>query len=253
MSKTITFNCRKGGTGRSSDIAHLTEILSERGLKILVIDMDNQGNVSDILGADQSGNTVADVLSGDVTIEDAIQHIGAYDVLPANINLALTEAEMKEDGKEFVLKNVLDKVKDQYDLILIDNSPNIGTLAFNSLVASDYVIMAVQADMFSLQGASSLKDSIDLVKKIVNPDLEILGVIINRFDGRSNFSRQIGEFAEQFAQDLGTTLFNTKIRECVKVKEAQLVKEPLIKYAPRSNAAIDFTALADEILERINK
>ncbi|MBQ5633549.1 MAG: ParA family protein [Clostridia bacterium] len=248
MKKIVSIINQKGGVGKSTTAESLAAGLSLRGYKTLAVDLDAQGNLTYTFGADNTGATVLEVLTGDATAAEAIKHTQSCDVLPANKALAGADAYIKETGKEYRLKEALENVADQYDYIIIDTPPALGILTVNALTACQSVIIPSQADIYSIQGIEQLSETMKPVKKYCNPGLEIEGILLTRYSARSVLSREVADMLEELAAKLGTKLFKTKIREAIAVKEAQISQQSLFEYSPKAKPTEDYNALIDELI-----
>lgn len=250
MGKTYAVINQKGGVGKSTTAEALAAGLSLKEYSVLTIDLDAQGNSSYTAGAKTAGvATVLEVLTGDVPAEDAIQHIEmSGDIIAANRALAGADAFITGKGKEYRLKEALQAINEKYDFIVVDTPPALGILTVNALAACDSVIIPAQADIFSLKGIEQLGETIKTVKKLVNPKLRIEGILLTRFSPRSILSREVAEMAERLSAKLGTKLFKTKIREGIAVKEAQISRKNLYRYAPNAKVTEDYRRFVDEIL-----
>ena len=248
MKKIVSIINQKGGVGKSTTAESLAAGLSLRGYKTLAVDLDAQGNLTYTFGADNTGATVLEVLTGDATAAEAIKHTQSCDVLPANKALAGADAYIKETGKEYRLKEALENVADQYDYIIIDTPPALGILTVNALTACQSVIIPSQADIYSIQGIEQLSETMKPVKKYCNPGLEIEGILLTRYSARSVLSREGADMLDDLAAKLGTKLFKTKIREAIAVKEAQISQQSLFEYSPKAKPTEDYNALIDELI-----
>ena len=239
---------RKGGVGKTATAQALGAGLLRKGCSVLYIDLDSQTNLTYGLGADAAGLSSMDVLTGEATAQDAIQHTPQGDVIAGAEALAGADAAIDGTGKEYRLKEALEGL--QYDYCIIDTPAALGTLTVNALTAADSVIIPVQAEVYSLQGIGQLSKTIEAVKKYCNHDLYIRGILITRYNGRAIISRDMQSNLEEAAQQLKTRLYSTPIRECVSIKEAQAQQQDIYSYAPRSNAAKDYAAFIEEFTER---
>ena len=239
---------RKGGVGKTATAQALGAGLIRKGCSVLYIDLDSQTNLTYGLGADAAGLSSMDVLTGEATAQEAIQHTPQGDVIAGAEALAGADAAIDGTGKEYRLKEALDGL--QYDYCIIDTPAALGTLTVNALTAADSVIIPVQAEVYSLQGIGQLSKAIEAVKKYCNHDLYIRGILITRHNGRAIISRDMQSNLEEAAQQLKTRLYSTPIRECVSIKEAQAQQQDIYSYAPRSNAAKDYAAFIEEFTER---
>ena len=240
----ITVLSQKGGTGKTTTVRTLADVLRRIELNVLAVDLDPQGNLSDYydVPADASP-TVADVLAGQAKAADAI-----YDgVLPANLGLA--EAELVLSGKmgrELTLKRALREVRKNYDLVLVDCPPALGLLTVNALVAADHALISSEAEYFSLQGVEQALEVVELAKESLHPDLDWLGVMLNIADMRLVHSR---EAQAQLSERFGEKLFKTVIRRSIRYAESAERGVSILDYAPDLGA--DYLALAGELLERL--
>lgn len=239
---------RKGGVGKTATAQALGAGLIRKGCSVLYIDLDSQTNLTYGLGADAARLSSMDVLTGEATAQEAIQHTPQGDVIAGAEALAGADAAIDGTGKEYRLKEALDGL--QYDYCIVDTPAQLGTLTVNALTAADSVVIPVQAEVYSLQGIGQLSKAIEAVKKYCNHDLYIRGILITRYNGRAIISRDMQSNLEEAAQQLKTRLYSTPIRECVSIKEAQAQQQDIYSYAPRSNAAKDYAAFIEEFTER---
>lgn len=241
---------QKGGVGKSTTAHAIGAGLLLRGRKVLYIDLDAQGNLSYTLGADSTGLTglsALEVLEGQATASKAVQHTPQGDIIASSPALAGADTILTAVGKEYRLKEALEGL--QYDNIVIDTPPALGILTINALTACHGCIIPAQADIYSLHGISQLYSSIQTVRKYCNPALKVMGILLTRYSARAVIGREVAEMLEQTAGQMHTKLYRSRIREGTAIKEAQAVKMDIYSYAPRSNAASDYTALVDEIME----
>ena len=239
---------RKGGVGKTATAQALGAGLIRKGCSVLYIDLDSQTNLTYGLGADAAGLSSMDVLTGEATAQEAIQHTPQGDVIAGAEALAGADAAIDGTGKEYRLKEALDGL--QYDYCIVDTPAQLGTLTVNALTAANSVVIPVQAEVYSLQGIGQLSKAIEAVKKYCNHDLYIRGILITRYNGRAIISRDMQSNLEEAARQLKTRLYSTPIRECVSIKEAQAQQQDIYSYAPRSNAAKDYAAFIEEFTER---
>ena len=238
---------RRGGVGKTATAQALGSGLMRKGSTVLYIDLDSQTNLSYGLGAATDGLNSMDVLKGDATADRAIQKTSQGDIIAGSEALAAADAIIDGTGKEYRLKEAIDGLK--YDYIILYTPAALGTLTINALTASNSVIIPVQAEIYSLQGIGQLNRAIEAVKKYCNPGLHIKGILLTRYNGRAIISRDMQSNLQEAARQLDTRLFRTPIRECVSIKEAQAQQQDIFSYAPRSNAAKDYSALIDEFIE----
>ncbi len=250
MGKVITVANAKGGVGKSSSSTALAAILTERGYRTLLIDCDTQCNSTDTYRAMTEGvATIYDVLLDEsrIGISEAIQHTECGDILAGDSLLCQADEKLKGsvDGL-YRLADALEGCED-YDYIIIDTAPAMNSILHNCLIAADEVIIPVTADRYALQGLSQLFETIKAIRKRQNPKLTVAGLLLTKYNGRANLSREVRASLEDIASQMNTRIFDTAIRECIKVKEAQARKQTLIAYAPKCTAAEDYNRLADEI------
>ena len=246
--KTYAIINQKGGVGKSTTTQALAAGLTLKGYKVLTIDLDPQGNTSFTLGASKDGATALGVLLGEVRPGDAVQSTKYGDVIAGSRALAGADAYLTDIGKEYKLREALEHISGGYDFILIDTPPALGILTTNALTACDSVIIPAQADIFSLQGIADLADTINPVKRYCNPELSIEGILFTRYSSRSAFNNELAELAEELATNLGTRVFETKIREAVAVKKAQAVQQSLFEYDPKAKVTEDYSAFIEELI-----
>jgi len=246
--KTWSILNQKGGTAKTTTAQALGAGLILRGHKVLFVDLDAQGNLTYALGADGGGVTVMDLLARSAKAGEAIRPTEQGDLIPSSPGLVGADATIASTGKEYRLKEALEPIKGSYDYCIIDAPPALGILTVNALTAAQEAIIPAQADIFSLQGISQLYGTIDTVRQYCNQALTIKGIVLTRHNQRAVISREVAELIEQTAAGLGTKLFRTAIRECTALKECQATRQNIYTYAPKSNAAADYSALVAEIL-----
>lgn len=249
MSRIYSFLSHKGGVSKTTTVFNTAAILSllceER---VLAIDLDGQGNLSRTLGADPELPTIADVINGEVNILDAIQETPYCDLISADVELY--NANYGEgDERGFELKKALDDLLEQtdYEYVLIDNGPGRSFLTYSSLIASDGVIVPVQADAYSLQGLYGLLETLDEVKEL-NPNLSIDGILLTMFDRRTLVGKQLKDLFKEESKELQMKLFSTPIRHSIKATESALVQKPLIEYAPKAAITQDYLNFVEELV-----
>ena len=244
MAETIAVLSLKGGTGKTTTVRTLADVLRRVGLSVLTIDLDPQGNLSDYFDVPpDAAPTMADVLSGEAKASEAV-HDG---IIPATPILAEVERSMSgKMGRELVLRKALKGARQSYDVILVDCPPALGLLTVNGLVASDWAIISAEAQYFALQGVQGAIDVIEQAKEFYNPDLEFLGVVLNIADMRTVHSR---EAYEQLKQHYGEKVFETVVRSSIAYAESAQKGVSILDHRPDLGA--DYLALADEVLRRV--
>lgn len=252
MAKVITVINQKGGVGKTTT-AHAIGAWLQRtkGKKVLFIDLDQQGNLTYATGASNSNyNSLKLLINGSLDAKK-IQHTSSgFSVIPSDPALANIDMILTETGKEYRLKEALKSLKD-YDYVVIDNPPSMNVIMINALTASDFAIIPAQADIFSLQGITQLGKSLDAVKSYTNKELDVLGIVLTRHNGRTILSRDILEVIEDTAKQLKTKVYSQTIREAVAVKEAQATRKDIFSYDAKSNASQDYDALMQTIWTEI--
>lgn len=251
MAIIISIALQKGGVGKSTTAQALASTLGARGKKVLLIDMDSQGNVTYSSGASNPEYTIFDVLGEDCKVDEALIHCKYYDLLASSTYL--TNIEMSENVDPTLLKRALEPIKERFEYIILDTPPALGNLSFGSLVASDYVVIPTEPRPFALQGLGKLHDTIESVKNSLNPALKVLGILLIKYNNRTVLNRDIKTMIEEFAEQMHTTVFDTSIRESVVVAEAQITRTPLIDYAKNSKPNIDYKAFTAELLKKLGE
>lgn len=254
MSKIIAFANQKGGVGKTTTTVNLAAYLAKKNKKVLVIDMDSQGNTTSGLGQDKNSqeNTVYDLIIGECAIGEAIikNVIEGVDLIAANGNLAAIEVEMIGiQDKDYKLKTEVEYVIGQYDFILIDCPPALNTATLNALTTADAVIITVQCEYLALEGLGDLIKTISLVKERMNQNLEIDGVLFTMYDSRTSLSMQV---VENVTEKLNGVyhIYDTKIPRNVRLAEAPSFGMPICMYDDKSAGAEAYRKLADEVLKR---
>lgn len=249
--KIIAVCNQKGGTGKTTTALSIAYGLYEKGNKVLVADLDPQCNASYALGVDLLNvPTIYHVLKNEKPIKETIQPIRVgLDVLTGSLALAGADAEFTQTGREYMLKEALEAVKDKYDYIIIDNAPTLGIMVTNALAAADHVVIPVGAgDAFSLLGLTQLYGLIQNVQKYCNHDLKIAGLLITRYNSRTNANQIMREQVQNVADQIGTKVFDTAIRESVSIKESQILRTDLFEQSPKGNATADYKAFIEELI-----
>lgn len=251
MGKIIAVVNQKGGVGKTTTAVNLTAALAEAGKRVLLCDFDPQANGTSGLGLDKKKlkKSVYDVIINDVPAAEAIVGTKFGDVLPASADLAGAAVELiSMDAPNMRLKNALSAVKDQYDAIFIDCPPSLELLSINALAAADSILIPVQCEYYALEGLADLMNTLRLVKKRVNPQLEIFGVALTMFDGRTNFSAQV---AQEVRRHFPGKVFAAVIPRNVRLAEAPSHGLPVGAYDKSSRGAVAYRAMAEEIIKKL--
>ena len=250
MGKIISVANQKGGVGKTTTTVNLSTILAKKGKKVLLIDTDPQGNATSGLGVSKDVElSVYDILIGDTEFDETLQEtaIKNLKVCPSNISLAGAEVQLVSMmSREQRLKTKLDKIKDQYDYILIDCPPSLGLVTLNAFTASDSVLIPVQCEYFALEGLGQLLNTVNLVKKHLNKNLEIEGALLTMYDARTNLSNQVVKEVKKYFED---KVYKTVITRNVRLSEAPSYGMPITVYDPRSKGAKAYEKFAKELLK----
>lgn len=250
VGKIIAITNQKGGVGKTTTSVNLSACLANMGKKVLLVDLDSQGNASSGIGVnkDELEYCIYNVLIETYDIEKIIQHtmLERLDIAPATIQLAGAEVDMVPIvSRETILKQSLQSIRDTYGFIIIDCPPSLGLLTLNALTAADSVLIPIQCEFYALEGVSQLIKTIQIVQQTSNPSLEIEGVLLTMFDGRTNLSIQVAEEVKRFFKH---HVYTTIIPRNVRLSEAPSYGEPIIIYDPKSKGAEVYMNLAKEVL-----
>lgn len=252
MGRIIAIANQKGGVGKSTTAINLSACLAEKEKKVLTIDIDPQGNTTSGFGVDKNNieNTLYELLLGEAEIKDTIikNVVENVDIIPSNINLSGAEIELIGlEDKEYILKNITDKIRRRYDYIIMDCPPSLNMLTINALAAATSVIVPIQCEYYALEGLSQLIHTIELVKERLNKRLAIEGVVFTMYDARTNLSLQVVENVKDY---LKYNIYKTIIPRNVRLAEAPSYGQPITLYDPKSTGAESYRLLAEEVINR---
>lgn len=252
MGRIIAIANQKGGVGKTTTSINLSACLAEKNKKVLTIDTDPQGNTTSGLGIekDEVENTIYELMLDECTIRECIKKTDFenLDIIPSNVNLAGAEIELLGiNDKEYILKNAVDYIKEDYDYIIIDCPPSLNMLTVNAMTTADTVLVPIQCEYYALEGLSQIIQTVDLVKKKLNPKLELEGVVFTMYDARTNLSLEVVENVKNY---LKGTIYKTIIPRNVRLAEAPSHGMPINLYDNRSAGAESYRMLAAEVISR---
>lgn len=255
MGKIIAIANQKGGVGKTTTAINLASCLAAKGKKVLVIDTDPQGNTTSGLGVEKNDldNTIYELMLGDCSIRDCIisEVIPKVCLVPSNVNLSAAEIELiGVEKKEYILKNEVDYVKDNYDFIIIDCPPSLNMLTINAMTTANSVLVPIQCEYYALEGLSQLIHTVNLVKERLNPELEMEGVVFTMYDSRTNLSAQV---VENVKDNLTQHIYSTLIPRNIRLAEAPSYGLPINLYDPKSTGAEAYMLLAEEVIQKNDK
>lgn len=252
MGKIIAFANQKGGVGKTTTCINLSAYLAAMGKKVLIVDMDPQGNATSGVGIDKSSNlkSIYNVISGENIAEEVVKRtkIEGLDIIPSELNLAGAEIELVQmDSRENIVKNILNRLRNSYDYITIDCPPSLGLLTINALTACDSIVIPIQCEFFPLEGLSQLMNTIKLVKKHLNANIDVEGVVLTMKDARSNLINDVSNEIKKF---FNKKVYDVSIPRNIRLAEAPSHGQTILTYDPRSKGAIAYMELAEEFLKR---
>ncbi|MCF2555680.1 ParA family protein [Faecalicatena contorta] len=252
MGRIIAIANQKGGVGKTTTAINLSACLAEKGKKVLSVDMDPQGNMTSGLGLDKNNveRTIYDLIIGEAEIQDVIKKdvIENLDIIPTSIDLSAAEIELIDvEDKEYILRNAIHKVKNEYDFIIIDCPPSLSMLTINAMTTADSVLVPIQCEYYALEGLSQLIHTVELVKERLNDNLEIEGVVFTMYDARTNLSLQV---VENVKDNLNQTIYKTIIPRNIRLAEAPSYGMPINLYDGKSAGADSYRRLAEEVINK---
>ena len=255
MGRIIAIANQKGGVGKTTTAINLSASLAAKKKKVLVIDTDPQGNTTSGFNVDKNNleNTIYELILGECSIQDCLikDVIPNVTILPSNVNLAAAEIELiGVDKKEFILKNEVDWIKDQYDFIVIDCPPSLNMLTVNAMTTADTVLVPIQCEYYALEGLSQLIHTVNLDRERLNPNLKIEGILFTMYDARTHLSMQV---VENVKNNLNLKIFKTVIPRNIRLAEAPSYGLPINLYDPKSTGAESYMSLAKEVIGRKEK
>ena len=254
MGRIIAVANQKGGVGKTTTAINLSSCLAEKGKKVLAVDMDPQGNMTSGLGVDKNSveNTIYDLIIGESSIDKVLRKdiMKNLDIIPANIDLSAAEIELIDvEDKEYIVRNVIKDIKDNYDYIIIDCPPSLSMLTINAMTTATSVLVPIQCEYYALEGLSQLIHTVDLVRDRLNPELEIEGVVFTMYDARTNLSLQV---VENVKDNLHQNIYKTIIPRNIRLAEAPSYGVPINEYDPKSAGSESYMRLAEEVINREN-
>lgn len=247
MSKVITIVNHKGGVGKTTSVINIGAALKRLGKRVLLIDLDPQANLSQSLGVEDQDRNIYGSMMGEYPLSP-VEISMALDVVPSNLDLSGAELELSsEAGREYILKELIDPIREDYDFIIIDSPPSLGLLTINALTASDEIYIPLQAQFLAMQGLAKLREIVEKIQKRLNKRLKIGGVFVTQYDSRKVLNRDVYETIKKHFADV---VFKTAIRDNVSIAEAPAQRMDIFDYQPHSHGAHDYLALGKEILRR---
>ena len=250
MGRVIAVGNQKGGVCKTSSAAAMGGALMQKGYKVLFVDCDPQADLTFTLKGNQNDKTLMDVLEGNISAEDAIQHTENGDLLASCANMSSVDMKLADPG---TLREKIKSVCGRYDFVIIDTPRALARLAINAFTAADDILVTCTSDVYTLNAVKQLTDTVGVIHNKSNPNVRVCGILLCRQDARTNISREIEELLRARSEkQFGTKVYNTVIRQGKHIREAALMQTGLFRYAPTSNPAIDYMAFTEEYLKDIN-
>jgi len=252
--KVLAVINQKGGVGKSTTSINLSAGFAANGLKVLAVDLDPQGTLTLFSGAERDGvDSVYHVITGSESIKDTIQSLENYDIVPANLQLSTAVPELAGvTGAEFRLKEAVEAVRGDYDVIIVDGPPSLGILTINALTAADYVLVPTDASIADIEPIGQLGQAIARVKQYTNPNIKIAGIVLAAYDPRTTIGKDMAKVAGKIAEKLDTSILETTIRDTCVVKEAQARRLSVFEWKPNHAITQDYKNLTKEVYSRIS-
>ena len=244
----ITIAAQKGGVSKTTTAAAIAQAMASKGRRSLLVDLDPQRSASLIYGASERTGGSYNLIKGTQPPDELIEHTACGDIIPASVNLAILDIELaNRPGRDSFLKAALSPIRSSYDYIVLDTAPGYGTCLIQALVAADKAIIPLICDPHAVQGLYQISETIADVRRLVNPELEVSGVVLTQHQGRTILTRQYEQLIRKRCEELGLRLAETRIRKAIALQEAQALRESLFSYAPKSKPAQDYMALIEEL------
>ena len=244
----ITIAFGKGGSTKTTTAAALVGYAKKKGKSVLAIDCDPQSNLTYSMGGNSNAPGLYSILTDGTAAESVIQSTDQGDLIAAGLDLAAAEMSIAaRPGRDFIIRKAIEPLRNRYDYIVLDTQPDLNSIIINALTAADAVLMPIQANSFSIMGLYQMQTTISQVQQYCNPELKIAGIVLTKYKPRQTLAMDMRESIAEQAQEMGTRLFDTFIRESVAVEQAQAMQQSLFQYAPRSTPAQDYTALFEEM------
>ena len=249
--KALAIINQKGGVAKTTTTHAVGSYLAIKGKRVLLIDLDPQTSLTAVTGADRTQYNIMDVLLRRVKASEAVQATARADIITASEDLSDIETILKNTGREYRLKEVLQAVSGDYDYCVIDCPPSLNLLTINALTTAQACIITANADFLSCMAITQLHGTINTIRQYTNPELAVSGILITRYDNRPTLAREAVKQIEALAQQMDTIVFKTKIRNNIALAEAQIQQQSIFDYAPKSNGATDYTAFMSELSDRL--